>query len=133
LLDDSDAFGIVLFGDGATVKKLPLINVMGASALCPNVVLEIHNCFHHMSKGGKKDAKYITGLFRPHLDRLDPNKDLYALVYFDGAGNVQLGGKILAVGNPRISYCNGAEHVVAFFFSDLANFPPIKKLIVRYI
>jgi hypothetical protein len=133
LLDDADVFGIALFGDGATVKKLPLINILGSTALRPNVVLEIHNCFHHMAMGGKKDARYIAKLFRPHLQQLDPNKELTDIVFFDGASNVQLGGKLLAVSYPRISVCHGGEHVVSLFFADLASFPPVKKLIVKYI
>jgi hypothetical protein len=56
LLDDADVFGIVLFRDGATVKKLLLVNILRSTALQPNVVLEIHNCFYHMAMGGKKDV-----------------------------------------------------------------------------
>jgi hypothetical protein len=37
----------------------------------PDVVQEIHDCSKHMADGGKKDAKYIAGLFQPHLDDME--------------------------------------------------------------
>ena len=38
---DADVYGVSLFSDGATVKHVPLINFLGASAVCPPVMLEI--------------------------------------------------------------------------------------------
>ena len=119
-------FGFSILGDGATIKRMPLINVLGSAANEPSVVLEIHDCSGHMAVGGKKDAPYIAGIFLPHLEKHDPNKCLADLVFFDGASNVQKAGRILEAKYPRLTCLHGAEHCVALFFTDIADFPQIK-------
>jgi hypothetical protein len=52
-----------------------------------------------MAKGGKKDAKYIVGLLKPIISRIEKTKDphnqksdhrgVVDLLLFDGASNVQ--------------------------------------------
>jgi hypothetical protein len=49
---------------------MPLINILASGVQLP-VVLEIHDCSKHMADGGEKDAKYIAGMFRPHLDEME--------------------------------------------------------------
>jgi hypothetical protein len=39
LRDGADVFGLCFLGDGATVKRMPLFNVLGANANTPPVVL----------------------------------------------------------------------------------------------
>ena len=85
LLNQAEVYGLTLYGDGATVKKMPLINILCAGVHNPAAVLEIVNCSSHLQTGGKKDASYIADLFHPHLHELDPSKTLVDLVYFDGA------------------------------------------------
>ena len=46
--------------------------------------------------------------------------------FFDGAANVQLGGKILEVIYLRSYSLHGGEHVISLFFNDLAKLKPIK-------
>ncbi len=119
LQKDINLFGLSFYGDGATVRRMPLINVMASGAYVHTAVLEIINCTKHVEDGGKKDARYIASLFRPHIDmfeELNPNCVDYCT--FDGAANVQKAGEVLAAFYPRIVCTHGAEHVVSLFFKD---------------
>ncbi len=60
LLDDVKLYGISVYGDGATIKTTPLINILACSPGKPACVLDVIDCSNHMSEGGKKDAKYIA-------------------------------------------------------------------------
>jgi hypothetical protein len=74
LKDNAEDFGLTLYGDGATVKKMPLLNILASGYGVPAAVLEIVDCTGHMAEGGKKDATYIASLFKPHMRTLDPEK-----------------------------------------------------------
>jgi hypothetical protein len=41
LLKESETYGLTVYGDGATVKKTPLINILFAGAFVPALVMEI--------------------------------------------------------------------------------------------
>ena len=76
LMTDVDVYGLRLYGDGATVRRMPLINVMASGVQERSAVLEIVDCSKHLSNGGKKDAEYIAELFKPHMEQLDSKKTL---------------------------------------------------------
>ena len=114
-------FGLTVLGDGATVKKMPLINILGMAGNTPPTVLAIHDCTAHMADGGKKDAPYIASLFESYLDDLDPNRDLTDVIFFDGASNVQKAGRILEAKFPCAHCIHGGEHVISLFFDDIAK------------
>jgi hypothetical protein len=61
----SKVFGIALFGDGATIQKVPMMIFLGSSPNNPFALLGIVDCTSEMAKGGKKDAKFIMGLLKP--------------------------------------------------------------------
>jgi hypothetical protein len=116
LSKEVEVFGLTYFGDGATVKKMPLINILASGVHLPVAVLEIHDCSKHMADGGKKDAKYIVGLFRPHLDEMEllhPNTS--DVVFFDSASNVQKAGQVMWAHYPRLEVLHAAEHVISLF------------------
>ena len=56
LMSEARVFGLTLFGDGATIKTVPLVNVLAAGINNPFVLLDIADCTDHLAKGGKKDA-----------------------------------------------------------------------------
>jgi hypothetical protein len=64
-LKESKVFGIALFGNGATIQKVPMMIFGGSSPNNPFALLDIVDCASEMAKGGKKDAKYIVGLLKP--------------------------------------------------------------------
>jgi hypothetical protein len=66
LLSEAHIFGITVFGDGATIKTLPLVNVLAACVNNDFALLEIANCTAHLAKGEKKDAKYFEAHHATH-------------------------------------------------------------------
>jgi hypothetical protein len=44
LENEADTFCLTVFGDGATIKRMPLMDVMAAGAHNPAAVLDIHDC-----------------------------------------------------------------------------------------
>jgi hypothetical protein len=56
LLMNVDVFGIGIFGDGATIVKVPMMNILACSAGNPSCVLDVVDCTDCFAKGNKKDA-----------------------------------------------------------------------------
>lgn len=130
LYKDIDTFGISFYGDGATIKKLPLINVLASGSHIPACVIEIVDCSTHIQNGGKKDASFISSLFRPHIDKMEQeNPNCIDVVYFDGASNVQKAGLVLQAKYPRIVVMHGAEHVISLFFNDIFKLKIMRALL----
>jgi len=128
LRQEADAFGFSIFGDGATIHKVPLINILAASPNNPFALLDIVDCTSHLESGGKKDAPYIANMILPLIKLIQGKAEndnskkkcgLVDLVLFDGASNVVKAGKLLAINYPRITALHGAEHVVSLFFRDV--------------
>jgi hypothetical protein len=129
LLKQADIYGVTLHGDGATVRKKPLTNILAAGVHMPAFVLEIADATGHMEAGGKKDARYVASIFRPHIDRIERQQRWTVdLVAFDGASNVQKGGEILLAAYPRATLIHGAEHVISLFFQDCFQFVELRTL-----
>jgi hypothetical protein len=101
LQKDINVFGLSYYGDGATVMKMLLINILASGAYLQIALLETVDATSHMEKGGKKDAFYIASLFRPHIDEYEKEfQNSVACCSFDGAANVQKAGCILQVHYP---------------------------------
>ena len=132
LLRDADVMGLTLLGDGATIHRMPLVNCLGLCADQPPTVLSIDDCTEHMASGGKKDAPYISHLFKRHVEEYDPEKKLVDIFYFDGASNVQKAGRLLVAKYPRAMSLHGGEHVISLFFADLAKMSPIRVSLFKY-
>lgn len=54
-------------GDGATIKRMALVNVLAMCADVPLIVISINECTGHMSRGGRKDATYISTMFKSNV------------------------------------------------------------------
>ena len=52
LLLEARVFGVTVFGDSATIKTVPLINVLAACINNPFALLEIADCTAHLAEGG---------------------------------------------------------------------------------
>ncbi len=89
---DADLLGLTIYGDGETIDKRPMINVMTASAYNPQALCDVIDCSDHMADGDMKDAQYLSSKYIQVMQKLDPNGDRYNMVVFDGAFNVQKGG-----------------------------------------
>jgi hypothetical protein len=121
-----------LLGDGATIKGTPFMNILASTPNEPASVLDIVDCTSRMELGEKKDCVYIADLFEEHIQKLDPLGKLIFAVLFDGASNVQKGGRIIEERHPQISCLHGAEHVVSLFFKDVSRLRFVRHLIVNY-
>ena len=127
LLSEAATFGITVFGDGATIKTIPLLNVLAAGVNNSFALLDIADCTNHLALGGKKDASHIASIIKPLIANMEGELDehnrkctgIVDLVFFDGASNVQNAGELLRVKYPRITVGHGAEHVVSLFFKDV--------------
>ena len=139
LTKEADVYGLTFFGDAATVKKTPLINILASSVHLPVGCLRIVDCTGHLQANGKKDAAYISQLFVPVILEMENSTPKCTdLVIFDGASNVQKAGQLLEAKFPHISVIHGAEHVISLFYHDvfqLKEFHMLKninRLIYRY-
>jgi len=56
LKQDTTFYGISVFGDGATVFKKALLNILASGVHIPLACLEIVDCTAHLEGGGKKDV-----------------------------------------------------------------------------
>ena len=61
LLKESKVFGIALFGNGPTIKKIPLMNFLGSSPNNPFAMLDIVDCTSKMEKGGERMLNTLRG------------------------------------------------------------------------
>jgi hypothetical protein len=139
LLKESKVFGIALFGNGATIHKVPMMILLGSS---PLALIDMVDCTSEMAKGGKKDAKYIAGLLKPIKSRIeqtqDPNNQktdhwgVVDLVLFDGASYVQNARKLVSIPYPCITIVHGAEYVVSLFFKDKFTKMPVFQCLFQY-
>ena len=126
LIREARVFGFAWMGDGATIHKMPLMNILALNGTTPPMTVSIHDCTKHMEAGGKKDATFIAELFEVKVLEYDPQLLCTDVFYFDGASNVQKAGEILMAKFPR-SFCfHGGEHVVSLFFSSIAKIKPVK-------
>jgi len=128
LVGGGPSFGISIFGDGATIRRIPLINMLGSNPEQTSCLLDIVDCSQHMSDGGKKDAWYIAKKFLPVMKEIDPNKELIDLVVFDGAANIQKAAQLLEEHYPRVTVQTCIEHTVALIFGRLYHAGPIHAL-----
>ena len=57
------------------------------------------------------------------MREIDPGKKITNVIMFDGASNVQLGGKRLKLHYPELTAMRGVEHTVSLFFNDVSKIP----------
>ncbi len=51
----------------------------------------------------------------PLMEEIDAKKELFDMIVFDGAANIQKAGQVIAVRFPNVIVCKGTEHVVSLF------------------
>ena len=95
LVKSAEVFGIGFMSDGATIGRTPFSNIIALTGDVPPVPVAIVDATEHMATGGVKDATYVAGYMEEHILRYDPNKLYTDVFFFDGAGNVQKGGRVL--------------------------------------
>ena len=66
------------------------------------------------------------------MKEIDPRKKLTDVIMFDGASNVQLGGKLLKLHYPKLTVVCGVEHTVLLFFNDVSKTPIVNQMIYSH-
>jgi len=125
-------YGLSILGDGATIHKKPLFNILVSGAFCPTYVSRVYDCTKDLEIGQNKSAEFIARLFREVAYQVDPGKTLLDLILVDGASNVQKGGELLAIEFPRVTVMHGCEHVLSLFCSDLLKKTKVRLLVIIY-
>ena len=75
LSENSDVFGSQTMGDGTTIKKMPLFNVLAATYGCETIVSVVHDVSEHLAAGGKKDASQILDILQRQTHTFDSVKE----------------------------------------------------------
>jgi hypothetical protein len=115
---------------------------LGSSLNNPFALVDIVDCTSEMTKGGKKDVKYIAGILKPIISWIEETKDpnnqktdhrgVVDLLLFDGASNVQNAAKLVSITYPCITVVHGAEHVVSLFFKDIFTKMPVFQCLSQF-
>ena len=126
---EAEIFGLLFLGDGATISRFPLLNILVSAKKIPVNVLESVDCRGHLAERNKKDGTFICNRFLNHMREIDPGKKLTDIVMFDGASNVQLGGNNLKLHSPKITVMRGVGHTVSLFFNDFSKIPISHQMI----
>jgi len=63
LIREARVFGFAWMCDGATIHKMPLMNILALHGTTPPMTVSIHDCTKHMEAGGKKVATFIAEIF----------------------------------------------------------------------
>ena len=72
---DANIFGLTLLGNGAVIKKMPLLNILQLNGNTHPVVAAICDCSNHFLRAWKKDALFILDVFGAVLIDFDPDKN----------------------------------------------------------
>ena len=81
-----------------------------------------------LAEGKVKDARYLAKKFMPIMSKVDPEKELFDLVAFDGTANVQKAGRIIKEKFPKVEVIQGAEHLGSLFLSKCFKEPCLQLL-----
>jgi len=125
-------FGLSILGDGATIHRKPLFNILVSGVFCPSFVAKVYDCTDDLEVGQNKNAEFICRILRDVAVKVDPGKTLLDLVLVDGASNCQKGGELLSLVYPRVTVMHGCEHILSLFCSDLLKKTKVQLLVVVY-
>ena len=76
-----------------------------------------------------KYGTLICNRFLNHMKEIDPAKKLIDIVMFDGASNLQLGGRLLKVHDPKLTLMRGVEHTASLLFNYISKIPTVNQII----
>lgn len=131
LLTDVELLGLGFQGDGATMKRCPLINHLAASPYCPVSVRKITDCSSWVEKGEKKDGTFVANEMKESILELDAKKEYADLCIMDGASVCKLSQTILEKDFPRMTCITGADHTGHNIFRYWCDIPAVQRLIVQ--
>ncbi len=81
-------FGLSLIGDGATIKKMPLFNIIVSMTTEPCFVVKVCDARPYLRKGIGKTGLTIYDECLPVMKQIDPTKQKFDCVIFYGGSNM---------------------------------------------
>ena len=69
LLSDVDTYGLGIFGDGATIVRTPMMNILASSPNNPCCVLDVVECSNQIAEGSKRMLGILLN-YPTHLKNL---------------------------------------------------------------
>ena len=63
LLNGADIYGLHFQGDCATIKDMPVLNILAGGGYLPVSVPNIVNCTGHITSSHKKAANFVAGFY----------------------------------------------------------------------
>ena len=106
-----------------------MFNILASAKNITVAVLEIVDYQDLLADDNKKYRTFICNRFLNHTREIYPGRKLTDMVMFDGAFNVQLGGKRLKVNNPKLTVMRCVEHTVSLFFNVVSKIPILNQMI----
>ena len=64
---ESDIFGLLFLGDGATISRVPLLNILVSGKNLPVAVLELVDGQVHLADVGEKNRTFTCNIFLDHF------------------------------------------------------------------
>ena len=104
LLNGEYIYGLHFKGDGAAIKKKPLLNILaGGGVYLPLSVQNIMDCTGNITGGHNRDAKFVVESSFDPMNDLDPEKKLVDLHMFDCSSVCIKAKNIFKVVYPNLS------------------------------
>ena len=72
--DATGIFGLSIMGDGATIKKMPLFNILVSAVTKPPMVMSVCDSTQDLQKGIGKHGKVIATSCWKVMKEIDPDK-----------------------------------------------------------
>ena len=72
---EAEIFELLFLGDGATISRFPLLNILTSAKNIPVDALDFVGCQVHLADGNKKDATFICNSFLNRMRDIDPGKN----------------------------------------------------------
>ena len=111
----SEIFGLLFLGDGATISRVTLLNNLVSGKNLPVAILELVDLQGHLADGGTKYATFICNRFIDHFKIIYPHKSIIDVIMFDGASNISLLVNSCKFAIQRLQSCVGLNTLFPFF------------------
>ena len=119
-------YGWACSSDGATIRRVPLVNILGFLPFVLPPLLALVDCSGHMSTGGKKDGLFLYDEMKARVVEVG-SRSCY-LWLLDGASNEVGCGSLLENEFPWSTTLHGAEHTVHLVMSSIHDIPEVKRM-----
>ena len=126
-----EIFKLLFLGDGVTISRCPMLNILDSGKNIPVAILEIVTFSRSFIWRKKNMGHYFVIDFETY-ERDWPNQKLSDIVMFDGSSNFKIMRRLLKVHYPTLTVMHGVEHTVSLFFNDVSKIPIVYQKISNH-